>query len=495
MPEFTEDQELLGVFKAETSEQLLSLALILRELMRNPASTARYAEELDRLLHTIKGSSAVVGMASLSALMAEVEKYVRGLRQQGQPLDAPALHLLLDLTLALSTYLEETFPAPFAAEEWMARLEALVTPTGALPSPADKETTPPGESELPLPAGAVDAETLPGAWVRPEILQPFLTTQGELTAVLEEMLTIYRQGTNALGDWEQLGVCLATATELNSTLRRQALRLPLVAVDWFISRVAAASGLPGVAAESPQPEAELSGETAAKLIPPLAALMKELGWTERSQPAGEAKKEAFLYTAEAGEEFLTLTLRRTTPSVACGSGEELMPREAPARIREAIGQVQGRLELDPAGNWFRLTVPVFPATVRCLLFQAGTEEYALPARYCLYQLTVKREEIRQSGDLTFIFRYPEVIPLVAAADFSLPLAGEDPDLTLILSEVERRHFALPVTRVEGYEDLLWTGPERPAVKGTLSFAKAYRPNGRPVLLADAGELAGLLPNF
>ncbi|NLY91525.1 MAG: hypothetical protein GX081_07970 [Firmicutes bacterium] len=493
MPEFTEDQELLAVYKAETSEQLLSLALVLRELNRAPAS-ARYAEELDQLIHTLKGSAAVVGMASISSLMAAVEKYLRTLREQGQPLAAPALHLLLDLTLALSTYLEETFPVPFAAEEWMARIEALVSPTGAFPSPADKEDTPSVAGKN-SPVAEVNGETPPQPWVRPGLLQSFLTTLGELTATLEEMLTLYRRGTNALRDWEQLGLYLSTATELNSALRRQALRLPLVPVDWLISRVAAESGLPGVSAKSQEPAGELSGEIASKLVSPLAALIKELGWTKASRPEGEETPKPFLFTAEQGEGFLTLMAWRGNPLESRMDGEDRLAQGGPDSITEALGQVQGRLEVDPAGKWFRLTVPVFPTMVRCLLFRAGAEEYALPARHYLYHLTIKREEIRRSGDLTFIFHYPEVIPLLVTADFSAPLEQEDSDLTLVLIEKERVRFALPVTRVEGYDELLLTDVDRPVVKGTLTFAKAYRRNGHPVLLADAGELAGLIPNF
>ncbi len=389
---------------------------------------------------------------------------------------------------APAVYPEGIIPAPFAGEGSAARIKALATATPeALPSPVEKGKTP--------SAGEVNGGAPPELWARPGSLHPFLSTLGELTAVIEEMRTLYRQGTNALSDWEQLGLYLTAATELNSDLRRQALRLPLVPVEWLISRVAAESGLPGIFAGSQEPVAELSGETAAKLVAPLAALIKGLGWTKTSRREGVEAPKPILFTAEQKEELLTLTAGSGHPTVTGVGGEDLWDREELDRITESIGQVQGRLEIDPAGNWFQITAPVLPATIRCLLFQAGAEEYALPARNYLYHLTIKREEVRRSRDLTFISRYPEVIPLVVAADFTAPLEGEGTDLTLILLAVERMRLALPVTRVEGYDELLQTDPDRPVVKGPLSFAKAYRRNGRPVLLADAGELAGLIPRF
>src|SRR5690606_9503098 len=114
------------------------------------------------------------------------------------------------------------------------------------------------------------------------------------------------------------------------------------------------------------------------------------------------------------------------------------------------------------GGWFRLALPVFPAMVRCILFRVGAEEYALPAQNYLYHLTSNGQEVRRSGELTFLLRYPEVIPLVVTADFAVP---EEGDLTLAIIEEERVRFGLPVTRVEGYEDLLRTDPDRPVVKG------------------------------
>ncbi|HHT49786.1 MAG TPA: hypothetical protein GXZ98_10910, partial [Firmicutes bacterium] len=370
-----------------------------------------------------------------------------------------------------------------------ARLSALTaTPAQSVPT-KEVGTAPAGDKD-----GGAQGET----WVRPHLLPPFLAALRELTATLEAMLALYRQGTNALSDWDQLGQSLAKATELNAALRRQALQLHLVPVSLLIQRLAAESGLPGEIENDNGFEAELTGETAAKLVPPLAALIKGLGWTQAGQPDPlDAVKtpKPFLVRAERVGEFLTLKVKRgNAPGSGANRENQLVPDEL-SPIEAAIAEVQGRLKLDPTGGWFCLTVPVLPATIRSVIFQIGKEEYALPARNYLYHLTIKQQEVWESGGFTFLYRYPQVIPLLFTPNLSPSLDREEQDLTLALIEVGRIRFGLPVTKVEGYQELLRTDSDRPVVKGPFSFAKTYRPNGRLVLLADPNELAGLIPEY
>ena len=182
------DDELVSVYTDETLEQLLRLAVILRKLLADQDEQDNYREEMYRIAHTIKGSSEIVGIDSISQIMFEAEKLFASVDQGITRLKPLAISTLLDLTLELSTYLEDTFPAELVSgKNWVERVRKLVTDSTQLGLVQEKLT----ESIVKTQRELMSEENLMGKWVKPGPVQPFLENLGKLTVVKDELLALY----------------------------------------------------------------------------------------------------------------------------------------------------------------------------------------------------------------------------------------------------------------------------------------------------------------
>lgn len=84
----------LQMFVDETSEQLDALVDVLLVLESNPSSPSELNESF-RLIHSIKGAAAMMGLDSITLLTHHLENYFERLRSRIQLLDRPMMQLIL----------------------------------------------------------------------------------------------------------------------------------------------------------------------------------------------------------------------------------------------------------------------------------------------------------------------------------------------------------------------------------------------------------------
>ncbi|MEJ7601186.1 MAG: response regulator [Kofleriaceae bacterium] len=101
----TVDDDMVELFFDEASERLEALAGKLVEIERRPAD-GDLLRDVFRDLHTIKGSSAMVGLQPVNHLAHAAEDLVGQIRDAGRPVDAPVIDALLAALDALRAMLD-----------------------------------------------------------------------------------------------------------------------------------------------------------------------------------------------------------------------------------------------------------------------------------------------------------------------------------------------------------------------------------------------------
>src|SRR3954465_9693905 len=94
---------LLPYYLDETDEQIAGLSDALLKLERSPTDETALREAF-RLIHTIKGSSMVLGFGPVKDLTHHLEAYFEGLRSGKRTLDRAALDLCFQCLDALRDY-------------------------------------------------------------------------------------------------------------------------------------------------------------------------------------------------------------------------------------------------------------------------------------------------------------------------------------------------------------------------------------------------------
>ncbi len=84
----------LQLYLDETSEQLDALVETLLVLEQNPTS-GEHLNEAFRLIHSVKGSSAMMGFESITALTHHLENHFERLRSGSRTLDTETMGLIL----------------------------------------------------------------------------------------------------------------------------------------------------------------------------------------------------------------------------------------------------------------------------------------------------------------------------------------------------------------------------------------------------------------
>jgi two-component system chemotaxis sensor kinase CheA len=142
-----EFREFLDIFREESLERMVNVSRSLEELSAGCDDPALPMEEIDRELHTIKGSSRLLGFEQLGQLVHEIEGLGRRYRDKGDV----SLELLVEACDQLTTLVEQaadTGDDP-AAPDLLARVVAALAAEGGAPA-ASKPT--PGSASPPEPA-------------------------------------------------------------------------------------------------------------------------------------------------------------------------------------------------------------------------------------------------------------------------------------------------------------------------------------------------------
>ena len=129
---------LLPYYLDETDEQIVGLSDALLKLERDPADAAALREAF-RLIHTIKGSSMVLGFGPVKDLTHHLEAYFDGLRSGKRVLHRPALDLCFECLDALRDYhkdLRAKGESNVDLAGFTARAGAISDDPGNAPAPA-----------------------------------------------------------------------------------------------------------------------------------------------------------------------------------------------------------------------------------------------------------------------------------------------------------------------------------------------------------------------
>lgn len=183
----------LPMYLDETAEQLDALVESLLVLEEHPTD-ADQLNEAFRLIHSIKGSSGMMGLDGVTVLTHKLENHFERLRSGLQELDQSSMGLILrciDFLRECNQRLRQGEPLGSAP----ALLEELGQLTSAEPHAAiavDKQPSP-TKSKSTDSAGAVDAH-------RPESAEPFASPLVSSAAEREYLITIQFEAGLALAD-------------------------------------------------------------------------------------------------------------------------------------------------------------------------------------------------------------------------------------------------------------------------------------------------------
>ena len=114
------DFTLLPSFIIETEEQLEILIQLLLLIEENPERQADHLDELFRLIHQLKGSSAIVGLTDLSVSLHEVENLLEQVREKNASFEEHLINLLIEFATALEAALENQL-TDFNKDYWISR--------------------------------------------------------------------------------------------------------------------------------------------------------------------------------------------------------------------------------------------------------------------------------------------------------------------------------------------------------------------------------------
>jgi two-component system chemotaxis sensor kinase CheA len=122
-----DNRALLDIFLAESEEQVASLEQTVRSLQERPADQEA-ATTAYRLIHTLEGSAATLGLGELQCLAHAVKRVLEGIRRQRHPVTGEMVALLLEAATGLRAALARTCDgaqADGADDELRARLDRL----------------------------------------------------------------------------------------------------------------------------------------------------------------------------------------------------------------------------------------------------------------------------------------------------------------------------------------------------------------------------------
>ncbi len=122
-----DNQALLETFLAESEEQVGSMERAVRSLGERPADQES-ATTAYRLVHTLEGSAATLGLGELQSLAHATKRVLDGIRRGRQPATGEAVALLLEAATALRAALARTGGGggpDCAGDALRARLERL----------------------------------------------------------------------------------------------------------------------------------------------------------------------------------------------------------------------------------------------------------------------------------------------------------------------------------------------------------------------------------
>lgn len=155
----TVDDDMIELFFEEANERLEELSVKLLEIEQRPGDV-ELLRDIFRDLHTIKGSSAMVGLDSANKLAHASEDLVGQLREGDRPVDGPVIDALLATLDGLRAILRLAHSRKPIALDLRGVLERLRNPAAAAAMPRAGETPAADAGASPERAARTDRQTI-----------------------------------------------------------------------------------------------------------------------------------------------------------------------------------------------------------------------------------------------------------------------------------------------------------------------------------------------
>ncbi|MGB1252639.1 MAG: response regulator [Candidatus Promineifilaceae bacterium] len=142
--------ELREAFNEEANDHLQNTARLLATLEKDPTNRAALSE-LRRVIHTLKGASATVGLQPIAALSHLMEDLLDHFDESGSTVSKGVMNLLYDSADALEDEMNESFSAE-KMQALLARYETIANKGGQPIAPAAEISRAPVQAAPPAPA-------------------------------------------------------------------------------------------------------------------------------------------------------------------------------------------------------------------------------------------------------------------------------------------------------------------------------------------------------
>jgi two-component system, chemotaxis family, sensor kinase CheA len=527
-------EQMRALFAQEAEVRLVTLGRLLLELERSGTDEALIGS-LFRELHTIKGSSAVAGLADVSALAHELEDLVQDLRAGRIEATPELIDTLLtgadSLTVLINGATSESSDDAAAGTPLVA--PRATTTADAIPEPRTEAPAPPSEPRAVSLLPRARPASTDGAGV---VMVP-LERLDELTRLVSESASAHLRVGRMLSD--RFATDPASIAEFNALsrslndLQDRAMRTQMVAVSTItdalqrtVRDLARAQGK-DVRWDARGTDTELDRGVLHRLSDSLLHLVRNavdhgIETPEERVAAGkppqatvrlhamqlgseviiavtddgrgvdlggvrrEASRQGIGTEGMSDDDVAALTLRSglsTTSFVTDVSGRGVGLDVVRANVEAARGRVEVRSE-PGAGAEFRLIVPITLAVLRCLLVEAAGRAYALPFHRVVRSQADQASSNAHAEGRPVVWVDRQAVPLSVLSETlgGAPTEASDGPV-VVLADSMRRH-AFKIDRLLGQRDVVLKGLSR-ALPGVPAVAGAsVEPDGSVLLVLD-----------
>ncbi len=540
-----------ALFQSESREQLSTMNEELLALERAPAA-AEPVSAVFRAVHTMKGMSATMGYATVTALAHELESLLDRVRHSEITVDRSVTDTLFAAVDALERAVEIEVAggsAEAASAPALARLQALAgARVGAGASAAVSaavgaaaDALPMTTQEFAIAAGAANGAGRAQRTIRVELRRldgltnlsgELLVARGRLTDVAHEIAhpaldEALAQVSRLISDLHEeimasrmvpvgqvfdrfprlvRDAASSLGKEIELTLNGREIELDRSMLDEIgepivhLLRNAADHGIekPDVRERAGKPRAGQLALTVTRERQMVTMRVEDDGrGIDRDQVLARARSQGLVdATVEAlnDEELIRIIARpgfSTAEKITDISGRGVGIDVVLTRVRELGGAVEIR-SVPGDGTTVTLRLPVTLAIVRALLLRVDGEMYAVPMTHVRETVELRQEARRRVQGREVMLLRDEVVPLMHFREVvGLPEArfvSADGTTQVIVIESEGRRTGLVVDEFAGQQDIVVKGFDGVRDGLALFSGATILADGAPALIVDVSSL-------
>lgn len=529
-----------ALFQSESREQLSTINEELLALERTP-SAAEPVSAVFRAVHSMKGMSATMGYASVTALAHELESLLDRVRHAEIVVDRAVTDALFAAVDALERAVEIEVAGGSAEEASAPVLARLQTLAGARVGARASDLLPMTTQEYAIPSGATNGISRAPRTIRVELrrLDGLTNLSGELLVARGRLNDVAHE----IAD-PALDEALAQASRLITDLHDEIMASRMVPVGQVFDRFprlvrdAAHALEKEIELTLNGREIELDRSMLDEIGEPIVHLLRNAADHGIERPdarerAGKPRAGQLTLTVERERQMVTMRVHDdgrgidreqvlvraraqglVDATVESLSDEELIriigrPGFSTAekvtdisgrgvgidvvltRVRALGGAVEIR-SVPGKGTTVTLRLPVTLAIVRALLARVDGEMYAVPMTHVRETVDLSQNARRRVQGREVMLLRDEVVPLLHFREIvGLPEArfvSVDGTTQVIVIESEGRRTGLVVDEFAGQQDIVVKGFDGVRDGLTLFSGATILADGAPALIVDVGSL-------